>query len=145
MPFPAPLGFNHIIHLTVTALTILMQTPEIANCRIESAFTHSYAQTDVSCGSSCSLVVSEIGFTETHFPLHHCLQTLEQNSLMVRQHMRWNVIYLIVVEAWSGMHNTVLLVVFMNSSEKKKNFFMRTQLYWENAKLLRVNTKALKG
>uniref|UniRef100_A0A8C1SLZ0 Si:dkey-86e18.1 n=1 Tax=Cyprinus carpio TaxID=7962 RepID=A0A8C1SLZ0_CYPCA len=84
MPFPAPLGFNHIIHLTVTALTILMQTPEIANCRIESAFTHSYAQTDVSCGSSCSLVVCEIGFTETPFLLHHCLQTLKQKSLMVR-------------------------------------------------------------
>lgn len=46
MPFPASLGFNHIIHLTVIALTILMQTPEIAHCKIESAWKHSYAQTD---------------------------------------------------------------------------------------------------
>uniref|UniRef100_A0A8C1ECD0 Fas ligand (TNF superfamily, member 6) n=1 Tax=Cyprinus carpio carpio TaxID=630221 RepID=A0A8C1ECD0_CYPCA len=46
MPFPASLGFNHIIHLTVIALTILMQTPETAHCKIESARTHSYAQTD---------------------------------------------------------------------------------------------------
>ncbi len=46
MPFPASLGFNHIVHITVIALTILMQTPEIARCKIESAQTHSNAQTD---------------------------------------------------------------------------------------------------